>query len=147
MGGLPKERAEKTILLADACPRNECIFYSRALNMPVKSQDRITSHLFSPNGFPVCFLSLLLFPLFTQHFPSHTVKNDRQIGGKWRENIIILLPIHWTEAGLSFRPYREDTDYVYATSVNNHSKYLSFVQEKAQSTRTPIKIKYVVNRA
>lgn len=115
--------------------------------MPVKSQDRITSHLFSPNGFPVCFLSLLLFPLFTQHFPSHTVKNDRQIGGKWRENIIILLPIHWTEAGLSFRPYREDTDYVYATSANNHSKYLSFDQEKAQSTRTPIKIKYVVNRA
>lgn len=68
MGGLPKERAEKTILLADACPRNECIFYSRALNMPVKSQDRITSHLFSPSGFPVCFLSLLLFPLLPSTF-------------------------------------------------------------------------------
>lgn len=139
MGGLPKERAEKTIPLADACPRNECIFYSRALNKPVKSQDRITSHLFSPNGFPVCFPSLLLFPLFTQQFPSHTVKNDKQIGGNGEENT--------QDCHYKFRPYREDPDYVYATSANNHSKYLSFVQEKAQSTRSPIKIKYVVNQA
>ena len=92
MGGLPKERAEKTIPLADACPRNECIFYSRALNMPVKSQDRITSHLFSPNGFPVCFLSLLLFPLFTQHFPSHTVKMIDKLEARGRRILLSSSP-------------------------------------------------------
>lgn len=51
----------------------------------------------------LCVSCLFSCPLFTQHFPSRTVKNDRQIGGSGEENIIILLPIHWTKAGLSLQ--------------------------------------------
>lgn len=98
VGGCQRKELKKTIPLADACPRNECIFYSRALNMPVKSLRIESLPTFSLPVVFLCVSCLFSCPLFTQHFPSlHSKMIDKleAMGGEY-----YYPPPHsfWTES-------------------------------------------------
>lgn len=117
-----------------------CLWSLRIESLPTFSLPMVflcVSYLFS------CFLFSLSTFLLTQS------KMIDKLEARGRRILLSSSPFTGLrqDCHYKFRPYREDPDYVYATSANNLCRYLSFVQEKAQSTRSPIKIKYVVNQA